>query len=160
MVERSPPFVVGSSEVSNNDAKEPRRFVTAFRAGYNNTVDVLLHPAQIYGRGEPMIDWTTALRRQAELAACMKRQVDSALSRSDLTFTEASRVQQSVDKSAKAYGRMRQQLFAADDVDELLFEAAARIEDIWSSMRRDTENLIREMLGLRVVPPRHVANSG
>jgi hypothetical protein len=112
------------------------------------------------GAGNQMIDWITTLRRQAELAASMKKQVDSALSRSDLTFTEASRIQQSVDKSAKAYGRMRQQLFAADDVDELLLEAAGRIEDIWSSMRRDTENSIREMLGLRVVPPRHAANSG
>lgn len=107
-----------------------------------------------------MIDWASTLKLQVEFAAIARKKVNAALSQCDLTFTEASRVQQSVDKSAKAYERVRQQLAADLTADDSLLEAADHLKKIWSGMMLDTENLIREMLGLRIMPPRRVANDG
>lgn len=107
-----------------------------------------------------MIDWTSTLKLQVEFAAIARKKVNAALSRRDLTFTQVSRIQQSVDKSAKSFKRVHQQLATDLTVEDSLLEAADRLHDVWSVMAIDTQNMIREMMGLRTISFSRVANDG
>jgi hypothetical protein len=107
-----------------------------------------------------MVDWIVTLKRQAEIAARAREWVDSMQELPNLSFTQASRIQQSVDKSAKAFDRIRHQIAEDATVDVSVINAANHLKEIWSEMVIDTQNVIREMLGLRIVPFGRVANDG
>jgi len=105
-----------------------------------------------------MIDWISTLKSQAEIAARARNWVDSFQQQPGVAFEEASRFQQSVDRSAKAFDHIRRQIMEDATADAAVINAADYLKDIWSDMVIDAHNMIRERLGMRVVPFKRVAN--
>jgi hypothetical protein len=100
------------------------------------------------------IDWIATLKEQGDFAAQMSRDVKTALSHSDLTVDQASRLYRTVEKGAQDFDRIVEDM-QEYDLDDSLFEVAEALEDFWSEISVATANRVRTMQGLAPIemPP-------
>lgn len=101
------------------------------------------------------IDWIATLHEQGDVVAQMSSDVPKALSHSDLTLDQASRLYRAVEKGAQDFDRIVEDM-QEYDLDDSLFEAADALEDIWSELSVATANKVRTMKGLapiEMAPP-------
>ena len=95
-------------------------------------------------------DWIATLKEQAHLAHRFAKEVPSALTLPELTIDQASRIHGMVEKGARDFGQISEDM-NKEDLDDALYGAADRLEAIWSALSVMAANKVRTMQGLEPI---------
>ncbi|UXN59133.1 hypothetical protein [Phyllobacterium zundukense] len=100
------------------------------------------------------VDWMSTLEEQVEFLAQIAEDVARTLALPDLSDAQALRLYLVVEQGGSTFDRILAEM-DEDDVEDDLFEAAADIADILTSLSISTANKLRAMEGLAPIefPP-------
>ena len=95
-----------------------------------------------------VIDWVSTLQEQSNFINQIARDVSQALASPNLSIEQASRLSRSIDRGARAFDRVVEELERHGPETELV-EAAGAIADTWTHLSVAVANKLRTMQGER-----------